>query len=138
MKKKINIEIEDRQELQALHKTLMEAKFHKQPEQPIIQASPMVANIMHKVVDELEKLNYVTEFEKKHRNIDWKNGWAEWRENPSDSLVIPCLKQHMQDIETINQESEEKYMKFVAILLAPYKISKDKMQALVDKSRAVN
>lgn len=51
----INLEIKDKYKLNALHKALMEVKFNDNSEL-IIQSSPMVANVMNNVVDELEKI----------------------------------------------------------------------------------
>ncbi|WP_416395644.1 hypothetical protein [Allohahella sp. A8] len=131
----INLQVKDKFELQAIHKALMEAKFHPSPEQPIVQSSPMVANFMHKVVNELEKINWVTEAEKKFRGIEYKNDWAEWRRNPPESIVLPCVVCNLSEIEELENTSEQEFFEFMEVLLSPYKVTKDKISEIVTAAK---
>lgn len=57
----INLRVKDKYELHAIHKALMEAKFHPDPIQIAVQGSPMVSVFMNHVVDELDKINWASE-----------------------------------------------------------------------------
>lgn len=127
----INLEIKDKFELNALHKALMEAKFHDNPNQPIVQSSPMVANVMNKVVDELEKINWATEADKKYKKIQWKNTWKDWRENPSEEMVLPVLRLHVDDISKMEGQAKIDYLR---ILASPYKVSDELLLELHNKA----
>jgi len=71
----------------------MEAMFHSDPVQANVQTTPMVTDVMTRVVDELEKLNRAAKFERKHKNIDWRNDRTTWRADPDpqESMVLPSL-----------------------------------------------
>lgn len=131
----IELKIEDKYELQALHKALMEAKFHPEPKQPIIQQSPMVARVMNQVVDQLEKINWVTEAERRFKGIEYKNDWSEWRSNPSESIVVPCLAKHIEAIDKLALQPNDGGQKLLDILLAPYKVTNEKGQELLSLAR---
>ena len=131
----ININVKDKYELQAIHKALMEAKFHPSPQQPIVQSSPMVANFMNTVVDELEKLNWVTDAEKKFRGIDYKNDWPAWRENPPESIVLPSIVASLSTLEELANESESGLLEFVKILLSPYRVSKERALEFIEAAK---
>ncbi len=126
-KEMIDLKIKDKYELNALHKALMEAKFNDNPEL-IIQNSPMVANVMNKVVDELEKVNWVTKAEKKYKKIEWKNTWGKWRENPPESIIVKTIGLH---IDFIEKEEHGNKIEYIKILIAPYKLSTKKLGKLL-------
>lgn len=132
----INLKVKGKFELQAIHKALMEAKFHPNPEQSIVQSSPMVSNFMHTVVDELEQINWVTDAEKKFRGIEFKNDWAEWRANPPESIVLPCVVSNLSEIEELEKTSEDEFLSFMKILLSPYIVSRDQINDIVSAAKA--
>lgn len=62
-------ELSDYYDLLNLHKALMEAKFHDNPDNEYIAGSPVIAKIMNEIVDILTDID-------PHAN---KNDWKTWR-----------------------------------------------------------
>lgn len=131
----INLEIQDKYELLALHRAMMEAKFHSDPKDVLVQQSPMVASVMNQIVDKMEEINWVTKAEKKYRGTDWKNEWAEWRQAPSEEIVLPCLIRNLDILEKFASESNEKFNEYLETLFAPYKVSNSRMIELVEVAK---
>ncbi|WP_432664634.1 hypothetical protein R9X47_00150 [Wukongibacter baidiensis] len=67
-------------ELLALHKALMEAKFHTYPENLLISGSPFIADICNRVVDAL------TEVESQ-KNPSKREGWTQWRDVKNENYL---------------------------------------------------
>ena len=126
----IQLSVKDKYELQALHKALMGVKFHPEPVDPIVQGSPMIADFMNQVVDELEKINWVTAGDIKYRGLEYKNGWDEWRSNAPDYAVLPVLKNHLPGLIKAEQESKESLLNYLIIFLSPYKVDESRMLEL--------
>ena len=53
-----------------LHKALLEAKFHQEPDNVYISGSPIIANIYNELLNKLTKSEY---------EIKGKESWTEWR-----------------------------------------------------------
>ncbi|MGE7943598.1 hypothetical protein ACQKNB_16080 [Lysinibacillus xylanilyticus] len=66
----IKLEVEGYYEILNLHKALLEAKFHKDPDNFDVAGSPIIAKICNKIVDML------TEYEIEEKG---KDTWSEWR-----------------------------------------------------------
>lgn len=128
----MKLEFKDKYELQALHKALMEAKFHPEPNQPIVQTSPLVANVMNNVVEELEKINWVTEAERKLKGIEYKNDWGIWRTTVSKEIVLPVIIRNLEHIEMLRSKSDEQCLEYMNVLLSPYKLRDDEVFQLID------
>ncbi|HET7229380.1 MAG TPA: hypothetical protein VFJ16_05225 [Longimicrobium sp.] len=69
----MTLTLTDRMELYALHRALMEAKFHADPDATEVQGSPYVATVSHRVLD---ALIVAEEAERNQRAAD---GWRDWR-----------------------------------------------------------
>lgn len=78
----INFKIGDYYELLALHKALLEAKFHQEPNNIEVCFSPIVAKLSNEIVDALTNFN-----------IEKKKLWEDWRklENHSDFRNIALM-----------------------------------------------
>ncbi len=110
----------------------MEAKFHPEPNQPIVQTSPLVANVMNNVVEELEKINWVTEAERKLKGIEYKNDWGIWRTTVSKEIVLPVIIRNLEHIEMLRSKSDEQCLEYMNVLLSPYKLRDDEVFQLID------
>ena len=119
----INLDFEDKHELHALHKALMEAKFHEDPDQTIVQTSPLVARVMHKVVDALEQVNWATEVDKIYKQIEWKNDWREWRTRPNERTLLGIMTRYRDTLQKLADEGQEALLAFLKVLAAPYVLS---------------
>ena len=105
------MKIEDKYELLALHKCLMEAKFSADPNDFDIAGSPIAAKLANEVVAEL-------------RNIDGEE-WDEWREarNHQDRInnLVKALK--MQNLNHLSSKQERE--SFINNAIAPLVASED-------------
>lgn len=68
---KKEVVISDYHELLALHRSLIEAKFHPNPEDFHVSASPFVANISNRVVNALINIDAQKDPAKKKSWEDW-------------------------------------------------------------------
>ena len=69
----IVFKIKDYNELLSLHKALIEAKFHINPDNEIVPSSPIVAKLCNDTVDLLSKEN---------------TSWNEWRSKQNDGFFM--------------------------------------------------
>lgn len=112
-----DMKIEDKFELLALHRCLMEAKFNPNPNDFDIAGSPIAAKLANECTNELATL---------------EGGWEEWRQAENhpqllDNLVISLS---MQNLNHVTKDSQSKY---ITDALAPLKASQDTISSLVSK-----
>ena len=90
----MTLTLSDRMELYALHRALMEAKFHASPDAPEVQASPYVATVAHRVLDAL------IQAEEAASNARAAAGWRDWRRGEQHDwlrrFVLARLAEHPQ------------------------------------------
>ena len=80
-------ELSDYYDLLNLHKALMEAKFHDNPDNEYISGSPIIAKIMNEIVDILAEIDpYANEG-------DWKT----WRKL-ENHIISPCESKYGKTI----------------------------------------
>ena len=128
----IDLKVKDKYELLALHNALMEAKFNPEPRKPEIQISPFVADFMNQVVDELEKINWATKADIQFKKMEYKNEWREWRESPSDYVVLPSLKSHLNQINACGKDERASLLN---LLFSPYKVSQEQAEEFVESAK---
>ena len=68
----LKLEIKDYYELLNLHKALLEAKFHLNPDNTYVCSSPIIADISNKIVDILSEMDDI----KDEKNV---GKWVKWR-----------------------------------------------------------
>lgn len=113
------MKIEDKFELMALHRCLLEAKFNPNPNDRDIAGSPIVAKLINQLTDELEK-------------IEGKS-WEEWRvaENHIDrvkNLVVALKKSNLDGFEDIDSQSS-----LVISALAPLKAEEKTIKNIINE-----
>ena len=95
-------ELSDYYDLLNLHKALMEAKFHDNPDNEYISGSPIIAKIMNEIVDILAEIDpYANEG-------DWKT----WRKL-ENHIISPCESKYGKTIwdRILNRVSKDKLQK---------------------------
>lgn len=95
-------ELSDYYDLLNLHKALMEAKFHDNPDNEYISGSPIIAKIMNEIVDILAEIDpYANEG-------DWKT----WRKL-ENHIISPCESKYGKTIwdRILNRVSKDKLWK---------------------------
>lgn len=105
-------------EILALHKTLMEAKFHPDPQNTYIAASPHVANICNRVIEVL------IEIESKN-DPGKRDNWNKWLDLKNQKWIWERAIEYANDSsewETLNDEEKKDY---VRCLLSPFRFNED-------------
>lgn len=69
----IKLEIDNYYDLLNLHKALLEAKFHQNPDNENVAGSPIIARISNDILDLLDL------YELKYNKSNKVNSWKEWR-----------------------------------------------------------
>jgi len=75
----VKFEIKEYYDLLNLHKALLEAKFHRHPDNELVPASPIIARLHNEIVDLLAKHDF---------EVKGKEDWTSWRmiENRDDYM----------------------------------------------------
>lgn len=111
--------IKDKNELIALHRCLLEAKFNPNPNDLDIAGSPIAARIANKVVEELSVID--------------SEAWDEWRKAENHLDRIDNLKTSLkfQNLSSIVKHTERK--EFVINALAPLIADEELVEVLVEE-----
>ena len=123
--------VSDPMELLALHRALMEAKFHPNPEHREIQGSPFVARIAERVVDAL------IQYEISERNKTAGDSWISWRDATKHDLCLNVVRQRLAETSRIiwdNMTSDARRA-YVRDLLSPLIAGDDLIGNLIDEKR---
>jgi hypothetical protein len=114
--------IDNYDELMALHRTLMEAKFSKDPNDRVIQGSALVSNIANRVVEELTEMDIAREGEKGRLK------WQEWRRISPERREYQIIQAKLKS-ESLSSLSSTEQVKYVKDLFSPLQVSDE----LIDK-----
>ena len=93
-------ELSDYYDLLNLHKALMEAKFHENPDNEYIAGSPIIAKFMNEIVDILTAID-------PHVNDD---DWKEWRKLKNQLNSMCGFEKNIWD-KIANRVSKDKLWK---------------------------
>lgn len=123
--------VTDPMELLALHRALMEAKFHPNPESREIQGSPFVARIAERVVDALIQ-NEISEGRK-----GTADSWTAWRDAAKHDRCLSVAKQRLAETSKSIWESmaSDARRAYVRDLLSPLIADDGLIGRLVDEKR---
>lgn len=109
--------VDDRHELLALHRALLEAKFVRDPEDRDVAGSPLVAAIASRVVEELAATD---------------PAWDEWRQAEKHPARVDVVKRRLREIGGKWQAwSHQEREAYVAILLSPLVASEALLKELL-------
>ncbi|MGE7947564.1 hypothetical protein [Lysinibacillus sp. NPDC093688] len=106
----IKLEVEGYYEILNLHKALMEAKFHKDPDNFDVAGSPIIAKICNKIVDLL------TEYEIEEKG---KDTWSEWRKIENHNFFKERAVENTQYVAWEKFSCEEKES-FIRNMFSPF------------------
>ncbi|MFJ8100508.1 hypothetical protein [Lysinibacillus sp. NPDC096212] len=95
----IKLEVQGYYEILNLHKALLEAKFHKSPDNFDVAGSPIIAKICNNIVDML------TEYEIEEKG---KDTWSEWRKIENHNFFKERAVENAQNVEWEKLSYEEK------------------------------
>lgn len=112
-------EVSDRKELLALHRALMEARFHPDPEQPELAGSPFIAAMSHRVVDALASED--------------RPKWDAWRKAESHRHRFPVVLSRIAEANAWPGWTDTQKHDFVELLLAPFRAEPTTVAELVEE-----
>jgi len=124
----MNLEIDGKWELIALHRIILEAKYNESPVDLDVQGSPFSKFIYEKVFSLLID-HYESEGDKKE-----VERWLDWRKLDGNSLQIDNLKNRLSIIHSSNWAplSDENKVEYINCLTTPYLASETLVQELVE------
>jgi hypothetical protein len=113
-------------ELMALHRVIMEAKFCPDPNDLLIQGSPLVSAIANRVVEVLKVMDLDKEGEAARQK------WQEWRQISPERREYRLVKSRIRsDTFWKNWNLEEQKM-YVRDLVSPLQISDELINQLLN------
>lgn len=120
----IKLEISDYYVLLNLHKALLEAKFHLNPDNILVCSSPVIANLCNELVDMLAKMD-----EKKDEGNIGK--WDGWRKLENQSFYKErAVKNAVLNDRWLEMSDEEKW-RITISLLSPFKATDEQIISFI-------
>lgn len=120
----IKIEIKDYYVILNLHKALLEAKFHLNPDNINVSFSPIVADFCNQLVDVLT----IIDEEKDKKNV---GKWDNWRMLKNQSFYRDrALKNAISDNRWRKIDKEEK-VNITRNLLSPFKATDEELESFI-------
>ena len=122
--------ISDFDELLALHRTIMEAKFHEHLEQIEIAGSPLVASVANRVLDAIIESEHQTHGPERSRV------WEEWRQ------VSPAKRQWRIALSRVDPSglwpswSWDEKKHFAELLLSPLSATEELLDRFIREADA--
>lgn len=120
----IKLEIRDYYVLLNLHKALLEAKFHLNPDNVLVCSSPIIADLSNELVDILAKLDDL----KDNKNI---GKWDSWRKLGTQ----PFYKERAVKNAVLNNRwlemKEEDKERCAKNLLSPFKVTEEELKNFI-------
>ncbi len=117
-------------ELMALHRVVMEAKFSLQPNDPGIQGSPLVSMIANQTIESLIEM----EVEKEGEAARLK--WQEWRKISPDRKEYQFIQAKLKSDASWKTWSFDEQAKYVKDLASPLEITDELVGDLLNLSIA--
>ena len=123
---KIKLEIEDYYVLLNLHKALLEAKFHENPDNILVSASPIIADLCNELVDILSKKDELKDVKILVNGIvgeNWKQNHFIEKEQSKNALLYH---------RWLEMKEEDK-VKYAKNLLSPFKATDEELKKFIEE-----
>jgi hypothetical protein len=120
------IPIKDKNELLALHKVLMAAKFHPESNLPECQGNPLVASIANRVCETL------IDIERAAGNIKSVAEWEQWRTADMERLESKLLLKRISESNWWPSADESSRRTFINAFMAPLKLNDKDIQHVIE------
>ena len=120
------IELKDYFVILNLHKALLEAKFHLNPDNINVSSSPIIADICNKLVDVLKKMDE----EKSEKNI---GKWDEWRLLKNQSFYRDRAIINAKLNNRWNKMNNEEKEKTVKNLISPFIATEEELKSFIQQ-----
>lgn len=119
------IEIKDYFLILNLHKALLEAKFHINPDNIEVAFSPVIANLCNELVDALTKIDE----EKDNKNI---GRWQNWRKLENKQFYRERAMKNAMLCDEWNTMEDDKKIKIAKNLLSPFIATEKELEVFVE------
>lgn len=126
MTDKPSFQTDDYFELLALHRAIIEAKFHLDPEDRDVPGSPILARISERIVEAIGLM------EDRMGKYGGSKGWESWRRNPGTRFwnVAVEYAANFSDWHKLNLEQKRK---LVTNLMAPFIADDNQISAFLSE-----
>jgi len=124
--KEIKLEIKDYYVLLNLHKALLEAKFHNNPDNILVSSSPIIADLSNEVVDILTELDK----NKDNGNVE---KWNNWRKIEKQSFYRKRAINNAILNERWKEMSNEDKKRIAINLLSPFRATKEEIKQFINE-----
>lgn len=123
---KNEVTISEHAELVVLHKALIEAKFHPEPENLLISGSPYIADICNRVVDALIEI----ESQKNHLKYD---GWMQWLDIKRQKTFWNRAIKYAQEFNRWDKLTIDEKRRYVQCLLTPFRFDEGDITKFINE-----
>jgi hypothetical protein len=121
------IQIEQKYDLLALHRTIMEAKFHDPPSNEDVLASPIIARLANDVLDEM------IDIETREERGPHDEGWRHWRDVTSRPDIVRIVMACARQSPHWNKQSRDEKIEYIRCGLSPIHAPPETLERLVDE-----
>lgn len=120
----IKLEIRDYYVLLNLHKALLEAKFHLNPDNTLVCLSPIIADLSNELVDILAKMD-------EHKDERNAGKWDSWRKLEGQSFYRErAIKNATFNNRWLEMKEEDK-VRCAKNLLSPFKATDEELRNFI-------
>ncbi len=116
--------LKDYYDMLNLHKALLEAKFHENPDNLYVAGSPIIANIYNRLLDTIQEY----EIEKKG-----KENWSEWRRIQNQKFYKDRAIRNIIECEKWRTFDNKKKMEIIYNYLSPFTFTEDELQEIMNE-----
>ena len=118
------------EELLALHQTLLEAKFHAEPDNSDVAGSPIVAGIANRVYDALVRLEEV------RGNASKSEQWTKWRQVENKKWIVERVRDYAIKNPHWEKWDNSVRIDYLRCAISPFEIGEDRLHSLLDEINA--
>lgn len=122
----LKLEIKDYYVLLNLHKALLEAKFHTNPDNPLVSASPIIADLSNELVDILMKMDAL-------KNESRVEGWKKWRKIEGQLFYKDRAVKNATLTNRWLELNDEEKIKYVKTLLSPFEATEQELLSIIEE-----
>ncbi|MBE5932677.1 MAG: hypothetical protein E7263_04570 [Lachnospiraceae bacterium] len=123
-------EICDYYDLLNLHKALLEAKFHLNPDNELVPLSPIIAKISNQIYDILTEYNK----DKGKGSLEWND----WRKLENQEFYKNRALNNSKYINEWNNLSFKDKQIYVKNLISPFSATDEEINIMVEKVNAIH
>lgn len=122
----VKIELNDYFTILNLHKALLEAKFHENPDNENVAPSPIIADLCNKLIDALTKMDE----EKNEKSI---GKWDDWRKLKNQTFYRDRAIKNAVKYSRWKRLSEDEKIKATINMLSPFIATQEEVKCFIEE-----